>query len=86
MPFVVIVLSGWMAFAFGCQRVNYHGAVVNLFGFVQRLHQRFHVMAIDIADVFEAEFVDQRAGQNGRGDRIFHRLGGVMQGFANCGN
>ena len=85
-PRVVIVFRCRKAFAFGRQRVNDDRAVLDLLRFVERCNQRSRIVAVDVADVFEAQFVDERAGQDRRRDRILHRLRRVMQRSAERGN
>ena len=48
--------------------------------------QRAHIVTIHIADVFEPKLIDQRAGQDGGGDGIFHCFGRVMQSFSDRRN
>ena len=75
-----------MSFAFRGQRVNDHWPILNLLSFAQRFDQRFHVVTINIADVFEAKFVDERARQDRRGNSILHRFRGRVQTLADGWN
>src|SRR5436853_2302949 len=82
MPAIVIRLSLWEAFAFRRQCVNYDWSIFDLFGFLECGDKRSRVVSVNIADVCEAETVDQRAGQHCRRDDVFHRLRRVMQTLA----
>ena len=74
------------SFALCGQGVDDHGPVIDLFRFLKGADQHRHVVAVDIADVFEAKLVDQRTGQNGRRDRVLKRLRGAPERSADTGN
>ncbi len=85
-PLIVIFFRRRVTFTLGRQRVNDHRAVFDLLCFAQRRDQRAHVVAVNIADVFETQFVYQRSGQDRGRDRVFHRFRGMMQTLANGRN
>ena len=83
MPFVVVFFGGRMTLTFGRQGMNDNWSIFDLLGFFQRGDQRPHIVTVNVSDVFEAELVNERAGQDRGRDRIFHSLGRMMQSFAN---
>ena len=62
--------------------MNDHRAILNLLRFAKRRNQRARVVTIDVADVLEAQLIDQCAGKHRRRNRVLHGLGRVMQSFA----
>ena len=85
-PGVIILFAGRVALAFSGNGMDDNRPVVNLLRLAQSRNQGAHVMAVHIADVFEAEFIDQCARQNGGGNGIFESLGGAAQSSAKARN
>ena len=63
-----------------------HWAILDLLRFMQSLHQCAHVMAVNVADVLETQFVDERTGKDSGRNRILHRLRSMMQSLAHRRN
>ena len=82
MPFVVIIFSGGVAFAFGRERMDDHRTILDLLRFVKSSHQSGDVVAVNIANVLKSQLVDERTWQNRCRNRILHRFSRVMETFA----
>ena len=62
--------------------MNDDRAIFDLLRFAKCLNQRARIVAVDITDIFETEFVDQSAWQDRSGNGVFHGFRRVMQPLA----
>jgi hypothetical protein len=58
--------------------VDDDGRVLDLLRLFERAHERARVVAVHVADVLEAEFVDERARKHGRRDGVLDGLRRLM--------
>src|ERR1700752_394222 len=79
MPAIVVWLDLRKTLSFRCQRVDDHWSILDLFCFLQSRDQRARIVTVDVADVFETEFADERARQHSRRNHVLHGLRRVMQ-------
>src|SRR6185312_1429917 len=79
MPAVVVDFCSREALTFRGKRMHNHRSVFYLLSFAESCYQSIRIVTVDIADVLESQLAYQRARQDSRGYRIFHRLCRVMQ-------
>ncbi len=83
---VIIVLWVREALALCRQRVDDHRPVIDLLCLLKSTHEVRNVMPVNISDIFKAQFIDQRARQDSRGNSVFYRLRRRAQLTADTGN
>ena len=66
--------------------MNDHRTVIDLLGLFEGPYQHWDIVTVNIADVFEAKLVYKCAGQDSRGDRIFHRFCSCSKSVADAWN
>ena len=81
-PCVVVLLARGVALALLRERVDDDGAVLDVLGLFERTHQGARVVPVNVADVLEAQLVDERAGQHGRRDCVLHGLRRLVEPLA----